>query len=144
MNSKHKIGPYIYIGIVLVFLYMPLVVMILMGLNKSPLYTLPIEWDLVWFKNLMQNDRLLQASTNSIILALAVSVTATFLGTLAAWAMARYRFKGKPLLQALLVPPISIPWLIIAIALLLMFFWIGVPRDYSPCISAMWESPYPM
>jgi spermidine/putrescine transport system permease protein len=128
MKTKKKLGPFFYIGLVLLFLYLPLVIMILMGLNKSPLYTLPIEWDLIWFQKLLDNDRLLQAGTNSIVLALAVSGTATFLGTMAAWALARYRFKGKPILQALLVPPISIPWLIIAIALLLMFFWIGVPR----------------
>ncbi len=128
MKNKKNIGPFIYIGLVLAFLYLPLVVMILMGLNKSPLYTLPIEWDLVWFQNLLENERLLKAGTNSIVLALAVSSTGTFLGALAAWSLSRYRFKGKPLLQVLLIPPISIPWLIIAIALLLMFFWIGVPR----------------
>ena len=128
MRINKNIGPFIYIGLVMTFLYLPLVVMILMGLNKSPLYTLPIEWDLVWFQKLLENERLLKAGTNSIVLALAVSATGTFIGTLAAWALSRYRFKGKPLLQALLIPPISIPWLIIAIALLLMFFWIGVPR----------------
>jgi spermidine/putrescine transport system permease protein len=74
------------------------------------------------------NQRLLQAGLNSILLALAVSSTSTLLGTLAAWSLSRYCIRGQPVLQALLVPPIAIPWLIIAIALLLMFFWIGVPR----------------
>ena len=119
---------WMYILLVLFFLYAPLLIMILMGLNRSPLYTFPIEWDLVWFRKLMDNQRLLQASFNSIALALAVACTATALGTLSAWALARYRFRGKVLLQVLLIPPITIPWLIIAIALLLMFFWIGIPR----------------
>jgi spermidine/putrescine transport system permease protein len=65
---------------------------------------------------------------NSIVLGVAVASTATILGTLSAWALARYSFKGKSVLQVLLIPPITIPWLIVAISLLLMFFWIGVPR----------------
>lgn len=131
MRKNPLRGPYLYIGLVLLFLYLPLLVMILMGLNKSPLYTLPIQWDLTWYKQLLSNERLLQAGLNSILLALAVSSTSTFLGAMAAWSLSRYRFKGQALLQALLVPPIAIPWLIIAIALLLMFFWIGMPRGLT-------------
>ena len=102
--------------------------MVLMGLNRSPLYTLPIQFDLVWYRDLFQNERLLKAGLNSISLGLAVAFTATILGTLAAYTLSRFNFKGKPFLQALLIPPITIPWLIIAVALLLMFFWIGIPR----------------
>ncbi len=126
--KKTRILAGVYVLLVLLFLYGPLLVMILMGFNKSPLYTLPIEFDLVWYAKLMQNERLLQAGLNSVLLALAVSLTSTILGTLSAWALARSTFKGKNLLQALLVPPITIPWLIVAIALLLMFFWLGIPR----------------
>ncbi len=126
--SRSRVPAYLYVFLVFFFLYAPLLVMILMGLNRSPLYTLPIQFDLVWYGKLLQNQRLLQAGLNSILLGLAVSLTATILGTLAAWALARYSFRGKPLLQVLLVPPITIPWLIVAIALLLMFFWIGIPR----------------
>lgn len=126
--SRSRIPAYLYVFLVFFFLYAPLLVMILMGLNRSPLYTLPIQFDLVWYGKLLQNERLLQAGLNSILLGVAVSLTATILGTLSAWALARYSFRGKSLLQVLLVPPITIPWLIVAIALLLMFFWIGVPR----------------
>ena len=50
----------------LVFLYLPIVVMIVMAFNRSPLYELPFNFDLVWFKALAGNDRLLQASWNSV------------------------------------------------------------------------------
>ncbi|MCE5207280.1 MAG: ABC transporter permease [Chloroflexi bacterium] len=127
MKTRHILAGF-YVLLVLFFLYGPLLIMILMGFNKSPLYTLPIQFDLVWYAKLMKNERLLQAGLNSVLLALAVSVTSTVLGTLSAWALSRFTFRGKNLLQALLVPPITIPWLIIAIALLLMFFWLGIPR----------------
>jgi len=128
MKLRLRLLPYFYVFMVMFFLYAPLVIMILMGLNRSPLYTLPIKLDLVWYRDLFHNQRLLSAGLNSILLGIAVAVTATVLGTLAAWVLARHKFRGKSLLQTLLIPPIAIPWLIIAVALLLLFFWIKVPR----------------
>ncbi len=120
---------YLYALSMLIFLYGPLMVMIVMGFNRSPFYQLPFHFDLIWFQKLVTNERILVATRNSIVLALAVSLLATFLGTLAAWAMARYRFRGKSFLQVILVPPIAIPWLILAVALLLMFYWLKIPRS---------------
>lgn len=118
----------LYLGLVLAFLYLPIVVMAVMAFNRSALYELPIVFDTVWFERLPANDRLLTASYNSVILALANMVIATTLGTMAALAFARYSFRGKTVLQLLLFPPITIPWLIIGTSMLVMFFWIGVGR----------------
>ena len=117
-----------YLGLILIFLYLPIVVMIAMAFNRSALYEMPFTFDLVWFKALAQNQRLLQASWNSIWIACINAVTATTLGTLAAYAFARYEFRAKRLLQILLFPPITIPWLIIGTSMLIFFFWTGIGR----------------
>jgi spermidine/putrescine transport system permease protein len=117
-----------YLAIVLAFLYVPVAVMIVMAFNRSPLYALPVVWDTVWFQHLAGNDRLITASLNSVLLALANTAIATALGTMAAFAFARYEFRGKTLLQLLLFPPITIPWLIIGTSMLVLFFWIGIGR----------------
>jgi spermidine/putrescine transport system permease protein len=117
-----------YLALVLAFLYLPVAVMIVMAFNRSPLYELPVVWDTVWFQHLADNDRLIAASLNSVLLALANAVIATALGTMAAFAFARYEFRGKTLLQLLLFPPITIPWLIIGTSMLVLFFWIGIGR----------------
>jgi len=118
----------IYLGAVLVFLYLPIVVMIAMAFNRSALYEMPFTFDLVWFKALAQNERLLQASWNSVWIACINTVIATTLGTLVAYAFARYEFRAKRLLQILLFPPITIPWLIIGTSMLIFFFWTGIGR----------------
>jgi spermidine/putrescine transport system permease protein len=118
----------LYLGLMLLFLYLPIAVMILLAFNRSPLYELPIQWDTVWFQALAHNDRLIQAGVNSVALALANAVIATALGTMAAIAFARYEFRGKALLELLLFPPITIPWLIIGTSMLIFFFWIGIGR----------------
>ncbi len=117
-----------YLVLILVFLYLPILVMIVMAFNRSALYELPFTFDLVWFKALLRNDRLLGASWNSLWIAAATALIATALGTLASLAFARYEFRGKRVLQLLLLPPIAIPWLIIGTAMLIFFFWAGIGR----------------
>lgn len=118
----------IFLALVLLFLYAPIIVMMVMAFNESPLYQLPFSWSTVWFEQLADNKRLLQAGTNSVLIAAINTVIATILGTLAALAFARYQFRGKSILQILLFPPITIPWLIIGTSMLVFFFWSGIGR----------------
>ena len=89
---------------------------------------LPFEFDLRWFSALPHNQKLLDAGLNTVLIAAANTVIATALGTLAALAFARYSFRGKTLLRLLLLPPITIPWLLIGNSMLVMFFWVGIGR----------------
>jgi spermidine/putrescine transport system permease protein len=129
MKEKTRLLSYSYAFLVLLFLYGPLLVMVVMGFNRSPLYELPFKFDTIWLHTLLANERLLKATRISIVLALSVSFVSTLLGTLAAWALVRYSFRGKNVLQATLIPPITIPWLILAVSMLLMFYWIKIPRS---------------
>jgi len=127
----HRAGDWVVrgcLGLLLVFLYLPIAVMMAMAFNRSELYQLPFVFDLRWFVALAGNERLLRAGLNTILLALANTIVATILGTMAALAFARYAMRGKAMLRMLLLPPITIPWLIIGIAMLVMFFWIGIGR----------------
>src|SRR5919107_5722815 len=93
-------------GIIL-FLYFPVFVMVAMAFNESSLYTLPFDPTLRWFEALASNNKLLAASRNSLAIAVATSMIATMIGTMASLALARRRFRGKALLELLLLPPIS-------------------------------------
>ena len=112
----------------IVFLYLPIAVMVAMAFNDSDFYTLPIKPSLRWFAVLANNGPLLAATRNSLVIACATSAIATALGTLAALALERRRFRGRSLLRTLLLPPIAIPWLITGTAMLVFFFWTGIGR----------------
>jgi spermidine/putrescine transport system permease protein len=112
----------------ILFLYLPVFVMVAMAFNESALYTLPLEPTLRWFEALATNNKLLAASRNSVVIAVATSIIATIIGTMASLALSRRQFRGKALLQILLLPPISIPWLITGTAMLVFFFWTGIGR----------------
>lgn len=123
-----------YLALMLLFLYVPIVVMALMSFNSSPFYRLPIDWSLTWYSALAKNDRLLDAAFNSLWLAMVTTGLATVLGTAAALAFFRYDFRGKKVLQLLLFPPIAIPWLIIGTSMLVFFFWVGIGRGLHAMI----------
>lgn len=117
-----------YVGLLLIFLYLPIIIMALMSFNASPFYQLPFEWTTRWYQDLSANAQIQSATFNSLRIALAVTVIATVLGTAASIALYRYEFRGKKLLRALLFPPIAIPWLITGTAMLIFFFGVGIGR----------------
>jgi spermidine/putrescine transport system permease protein len=118
----------LFLFAVLGFLYLPVAVLVAMGFNASPLYALPFDFTLHWYEQLAGNDKLLAATRNSVLIAILTTVIATVIGSLAAIALSRRRFRGRTLLQLLLLPPIAIPWLIIGTAMLVFFFWTGIGR----------------
>ncbi|MFM9844438.1 MAG: ABC transporter permease [Dongiaceae bacterium] len=118
----------LYLAAMLAFLYLPILVMMAMGFNRSPHYELPFTFDLIWYKALIQNDQLLSAGWNSVWIASVNAVIATTLGTFATYGLYRFRFGGQRLLQLALFPPITIPWLVIGISMLIFFFWTGIGR----------------
>ncbi|TPI64900.1 ABC transporter permease [Mesorhizobium sp. B3-1-3] len=117
-----------YIVLLLGFLYLPIVIMAAMSFNASPFYQLPFEWTTDWYASLWQNDQLIAATWNSIEIAVITTLISTVLGSMASLALYRYEFRGKKVLQALLFPPIAIPWLITGTAMLIFFFGIGIGR----------------
>jgi ABC-type spermidine/putrescine transport system permease subunit II len=117
-----------YIIAILAFLYLPIVVMMLMGFNESQLYELPFHFSTRWYDALSGNNQLIRAGANSVWIAVTTSIIATTLGTMASVALSRHTFRGKTLLQLLLLPPIAIPWLITGTAMLVFFFYSGIGR----------------
>ena len=123
-----------YLFAILVFLYLPIVVMMAMGFNESSLYELPFHFTTKWYAALADNSQLISSGINSIVIALITAVVATVAGTMAAVALGRRVVRGKSLLQLLLLPPIAIPWLITGTAMLVFFFWTGIGRGMHALI----------
>ena len=125
-----------YLTLMLAFLYLPIAIMIAMAFNQSALYELPFKFSFVWFEALSGNTQLWAATRNSVLLATASTIIATILGTMAALSFARYQFRGKTLLRVILFVPVTVPWLIIATAMLVFFFWVGIGRGLHAMLLA--------
>ena len=118
----------VWLALILIFLYAPIVIMAMMSFNASQFYQMPFEFSLYWYDKLAENQIIKAASARSVFIAIATTFLATTLGTAASIALFRYNFRGKRVLQALLFPPIAIPWLITGTAMLIFFFGIGLGR----------------
>lgn len=118
----------LYLGMILFFLYAPILVMAVMSFNASEFYQLPFSYSTEWYERLQRNDEILTAAWRSVWIAIITTIIATTLGTSAAIALFRYEFTGKRVLQVLLFPPIAIPWLITGTAMLIFFFGVGIGR----------------
>ena len=92
----------------LVFLYTPMLVLIIYSFNESKLVTVWGGWSARWYVELFSNDQLLTAAFLSLKLAAISGFMAAILGTLAAYALDRFgRFAGRRLLGGLISGPLA-------------------------------------
>ncbi len=119
-----------FFGLVVVFLYAPIVILLVFSFNNSALPAFPLSgFTLHWYHEFLVNSELRGSLETSAIIAALSSLGAVFLGTLASLALARRRFRGKAALSALLLSPLVIPFVVFGISLLLLFHTLGIPRS---------------
>jgi putrescine transport system permease protein len=113
------------LGLGLMFLYAPIISLIVFSFNNSRLVTV---WDsahsptLKWYGVLLGNDQILDAAWLSIRIAVISATVASVLGTLAGIALARLgAFRGRSLLTGMTTAPIVMPEVITGLALLLLY-----------------------
>ncbi len=105
------------------FLYAPIVILVLFSFNASTFGTTWEGFTLRWYSKLLRDRRLIQAFANSLYVAGVSTVFATIIGTLAALALERYRFRGRAAYDGLIYLPIVIPEIVMAVSLLVFFAW---------------------
>ena len=105
-------------GITLAFMYVPLLVILLYAFNSRRTVKWPIPgFTLEWFNKAFHNPGVRDALLTSIKAATGATLIALVLGTLAALAVARYRFFGRETISFLVVLPIALPGIVTGMAL---------------------------
>ncbi len=105
-----------------VFLYAPIVSLIVFSFNKSKLVTVWAGFSTHWYGALLQNDQILQAAWISLRIATLNATAAVALGTIAGFVIARFRrFRGRTLFTGMVMAPLVMPEVITGLSLLLLF-----------------------
>jgi spermidine/putrescine transport system permease protein len=115
-----------YTALAYAFLYLPIFVLIVFSFNTSKANVTWQGFTLDWYVKLIHDRTILSAFKNSLVVAAIATPVATFLGTLAAFAVHRLRFTGRRLLEGGLYIPIVLPEIIMGISLLSLFSALGV------------------
>ena len=119
-----------FFGGVVVFLYAPILILLIFSFNDSELPTFPLSgFTLRWYDQFLHNSDLKGAIVTSATVAALSSIAAVILGVLASVALVRRRFRGKAAVSALLLSPLVIPYVVFGISLLLFFHAAGIPRS---------------
>ena len=118
----------------LLFLYLPMVLLVVYSFNASKLVTVWAGFSAKWYVELLQNKPLIDAVWTSLNIAFYNACMAVVLGTMAAFIMVRYRqFRGKGFFSSLVTAPLVMPDVITGLSLLLLFVslsdWIGWPLE---------------
>ncbi|WP_251862326.1 extracellular solute-binding protein [Clostridium sp. Marseille-Q2269] len=121
MNNNKNLLSKIYAALVYIFLYLPILVLVVFSFNKSKLNATFTGFTLDWYKSLIHNDQILEALKNSLVIAFVSTFFAVIIGTLAAIGMYRYKFKGKKAMEGLLYIPVVIPEIVMGISMLAFF-----------------------
>jgi putative spermidine/putrescine transport system permease protein len=113
---------------VLVFIYTPIVLIFIYAFNPNRLASWPpTGFSLQWVQRAIENSGLQTAFLTSIALGLGATTVALVLGSLAAFAVARYAFFGRETVSFLVIFPIALPGIVTGMALSTTFGAIGVP-----------------
>ena len=111
-------------------LYLPIVVLFLFSINSNTFLSFPLQGlTLDWYEKLFASEALLRSARNSLVVALGSSLTATLMGTMVALLMMRYQFRSKGLLVAMAVLPLIVPYIVLAVALFLLFSVLKIDRS---------------
>jgi spermidine/putrescine transport system permease protein len=121
---------------VFLFLYLPILLLVVYSFNDSKLNLTWVGFTTKWYGALFQNEVLLRAFQNSLIVAGATTLLSVFLGTTAAWLLHRYKFPAQQLIGLLIFIPMVMPEVLMGTSLLVLFVSLGIPLGYGTLIVA--------
>lgn len=141
-NHRHSGNPKHWPGLALMaitffaYVYLPIAILIALSFNENEQATIWTGFSLDWYYKALQNDDMINAAKNSLIIACVASVASTTLATLAATRLTFDRFKGRTAVGGLIALPLTLPEIVTAVATLMLFSLIGLPLGLTSVILA--------
>ncbi|WP_347717935.1 ABC transporter permease [Sphingomonas sp.] len=118
-----------WVGAVALFLYAPLVFLIVFSFNDSKANLVWKGFTLKYYAKVFHNESLMTALGNSLTIAFLATIVSLVLGALAAVLLWRFRFPFKASVEGAMSLPIVVPEICMGVAMLVFFATIGWPND---------------
>ena len=134
-----------FLFVVGAILFGPLLILLVFSFNDSNVLALPFEGlTLRWYRIAFSDPSLHAALLNSTIVALVVAPLCLILGTLAAFGLTRFRFRGRAAVAGLVAAPLILPWLVIGIAALMGYAKADVTLGLPTVIATQVACTFPL
>jgi len=133
-----------YLGLLLTFLYAPIVVMVVLSFNASKSRAKWGGFSLQWYEKLFRSGEIMHVLYMTILIALIATAVATILGTLAAIGIHAMKSRNANLIMSISYLPMTTPDIVTGVSLMLMFVFIKVPLGYGTMLLAhiAFDTPY--
>lgn len=133
-----------YLGLLLTFLYSPIVVMIALSFNASKSRAKWGGFSFKWYLQLLEKGEILDALRLTLIIAVVATVVATVLGTLAAIGIHAMKKRPAALIMNVSYLPMTTPDIVTGVSLMLMFIFIKLPLGFWTMLIAhiAFDTPY--
>ncbi|MCX5852335.1 MAG: ABC transporter permease [Deltaproteobacteria bacterium] len=123
---KRSRAPLVVTIAVLIFFYLPILILVINSFNASRFSSTWGGWTLAWYARLWHEGEIWHAMQNSLIIAVSASAVSVVIGTLAAFALHRFDTRLQKTQYLLIYTPLVIPELLMGLSLLLFFVAIGM------------------
>ena len=101
---------FVWILVVFIFLYLPIITLVVLSFNDSAMVTIWGGWSMRWYRELANDTEIINGFTLSLEIAFLTACSSVVLGTLAALAMHRFkRFPGRTLFAGMVHSPLVMP-----------------------------------
>lgn len=110
-----------YMGLIFLFLYAPIAVLIFFSFNQSKSRSVFTGFTLNWYREMLRDDMLMTSLKNTLIVAVLSSVIATILGTLAAIGISRMKKRVRTAVMNVTYIPVINPDIVIGVSMMLLF-----------------------
>ncbi|MBR6809094.1 MAG: ABC transporter permease [Clostridia bacterium] len=133
-----------YLSIILLFLYVPIVVLIVQSFNAGKSRAKWEGFSFRWYQELFNDPAIMQALYVTISIAILAAIVSTILGTLAAIGIHAMKKRPQSLMMTLTNIPMTMPDIVTGISLMLLFIFTKVERGYWTMLLAhiTFDTPY--
>jgi spermidine/putrescine transport system permease protein len=121
----------LYIGLIFVFLYAPIVTLVVLSFNDSKTRAKWGGFTFRWYGSLFQNDDIINALLNTLSIALISALTATVIGTVACLAIMRMKRIGRTVVMGITNIPMLNADIVTGISMMLLFISLGLRFGYG-------------
>lgn len=134
-----------FLGFVFLVLFGPLVILALFSVNDSNILAFPLEGLTGhWYADAFRDRLLRESLLNSFGVAFVVAPACLVLGTLAAFGVTRFRFRGRGVVGGLVAAPLILPWLIIGIAALMFYVRFNIDLTLRTVVATQVICTFPL
>jgi len=133
---KESRFPKFVLFLVVVFLYLPILVLVVTSFSESRFGDISSSFSLKWYARLFQDREIWEALKNTLIVGFVATIISTILGTMSAYALYRFQTRWQSLHYGLVYAPLVIPDVLMGMSLLLLFMSLAFPLSLITIIMA--------